>query len=397
MSPEPHLDTKLITAGRGASGRALAPSLHPSAAFAADSFDDARRRASTLRSEEFYGRFGSPTVRALEASLAELEGGADAMVFASGMGAFATAVLSLASAGQHIVATRQLYGASLAFLQGPCQRFGIDVTFVDGTQPGAMAAAVEAGRTVLVIAESPSNPLLSLVDLDELGAITGPFTLVDSTFATPLAQNPLAHGVDIVLHSATKGIDGHNDATLGVLVAEQDLIEHFWAYGVLHGATASPHDCWSVQRGLRTMSVRTERQTATAMALATWLDDHAAVDRVHYPGLTSHPQHELAVRQMHHFGTVLAFDLTGGLDAARRLIDGVELIRRATSLGGPETIICHPATTVQGSLTPDELEATGVTPGTVRISVGLEHVDDIIADLGQGLQDGIAAQAGSRS
>ena len=174
------------------------------------------------------------------------------MAFASGMGALTTTVLALCSSGDHIVATRQLYAGTLAFLQGPCQRFGIEVTLVDGTLPGAMAAAVQPGRTTMVIAESPSNPRLELVDLDELGSIMGPFTVLDSTFATPLGQQPLAHGVDIVVHSATKGIAGHNDATIGVVAAERELVDAIWAYGVLHGAMASPFDALNALRGIRT-------------------------------------------------------------------------------------------------------------------------------------------------
>ncbi len=211
------------------------------------------------------------------------------MAFGSGMGAIASTVLALCSSGDHIVAAKQLYAGTLAFLQGPCARFGIEVTLVDGTIPGAFAAAVQPGRTMVVLAETPSNPRLELCDLDELGAIMGPFTLVDSTFATPLGQQPLAHGVDIVLHSATKGIAGHNDATIGVVAGEKELIDAIWGYGVLHGAMASPFDALNALRGARTLGVRTAHQAAAAQRLGEWLEQHPAVTVVHYPGLGTHP------------------------------------------------------------------------------------------------------------
>ena len=313
--------------------------------------------------------------------MAELEGADDALAFASGMGALATTVLALCSRGDHVVAQRQLYAGTLAFLQGPCARFGIDVTFVDGVAPGAFAAAVRPGRTMLALAETPSNPRLELVDLDELAALQGPLTVVDSTFATPLGQQPLAHGVDLVLHSATKGIAGHNDATIGVIAGEQELVDAIWSYSVLHGATPSPFDALNALRGIRTLAVRTAHQTATAQRLAEWLAEHPAVASVHYPGLVTHPQHDLAKRQMRQAGTVLAFDLTGGQAAARSLLDRVGLCRVAASLGGPETLVCHPATSTHVSLTADEQAATGVTPGLVRVSVGLVDADDLVADL----------------
>ena len=363
----------------------MAPALWASTVWESDGFDDAHRRATALRADEFYGRYANPTVRSFEQVIAELEGAEDAMAFASGMGAIASTVLALCSAGDHIVATRQLYAGTLAFLQGPCQRFGLDVTIVDGTEPGAVTAAVVPGRTTMVLVETPSNPRLELCDLDEVGSIMGPFTVVDSTFATPVGQQPLAHGVDLVVHSATKGIAGHNDATIGVVAGERDLVDAIWGYGVLHGAMASPYDALNALRGVRTLAVRTTHQAATAHHLAEWLAEHRAVAAVHYPGLPSHPQHELAARQMCQFGTVLAFELAEGHEGARRLIDRIELARPATSLGGPETLLCHPQTTTHASLTPDEQVECGVTDGLIRLTVGLEDAGDLVADLGRAL------------
>ena len=239
---------------------------------------------------------------AFEEAVAELEGAEAALAFASGMGAVATVVMALCSSGDHIVAQRHIYAGTQLFLQGVCPRFGIEVTFVDATEPGALAAAVRPGRTMLVIAETPANPQLALTDLDELGAITGPFTVVDSTFATPIVQRPHDHGVDLVLHSATKGIAGHNDATLGVVAGDAELLDAIWAYSVLHGACASPFDAMNGLRGIRTLPVRIERQSATALALAEWFEGHPAVSCVRYPHLPSHPQHDLAKRQMAYGG-----------------------------------------------------------------------------------------------
>jgi len=373
--------TRAITAGRGHSGSSLAPALWASSTWESSSLDDANRRALGVRSQQFYGRYANPTVRSFEEAVAALEGAEDALAFASGMGALSTVVFALCSAGDHIVAQRQLYAGTLAFLQGPCQRLGIEVTLVDGTAPGAFAAAVRPGTTMLVLAETPSNPRLELVDLDELGALRGPFTVVDSTFATPLGQQPLAHGVHLSLHSATKGIAGHNDATLGVISGERELLDSIWAYSVLHGATPSPFDALNALRGIRTLAVRTNQQSATALHLAASLESHPAVTAVHYPGLASHPQFDLAKRQMRNPGTVLAIDLAGGRAAADSLLSRLRIARVATSLGGPETLVCHPATSTHASLTPREAETMGVTPGLLRISVGLEDACDLLTDL----------------
>jgi cystathionine beta-lyase/cystathionine gamma-synthase len=377
--------TRAITGGRAHSGRSLAPALWASSVWQSEDMVDARRRATRTRSGEFYSRYANPTVTSFEQAVAELEGAESSLAFASGMGAIASTVLALCSKGDHIVAQRNLYSATLAFLQGPCARFGIDVTFVDSTVPGAFRAAVQPGRTMLVLAESPSNPRLELADLDEIGSLGGPITVVDSTFATPLGQQPLAHGVHLSLHSATKGIAGHNDATLGVVSGEKDLVDAIWGYSVLHGATPSPFDALNALRGIRTLSVRTRQQAATAQFLSQSLLTHPDLVAVHYPGLTSHPQHQLALRQMQQFGTVFAIELRGGLPAVEQLLSSVQLVRVATSLGGPETLVCHPATTTHASLTDREAAEQGVTPGLLRISVGLEDQHDLFADLDQAL------------
>ena len=379
-----HRDTRAVTSGRGQS-HALTPELSPSTTWSSDGLDDTHRNAAAGRRSKMYSRYTNPTVRLFEEAVAELEGAEDALAFGSGMGALATVVFALCSPGDHIVAQQQLYGGSRALLAGPVQRMGISVTFVDATEPGAFTRAAAAPRTMLVIAETPANPSLALADLDEVGSIGAPFTLVDSTFATPMCQQPLAHGVNISLHSATKGIGGHNDALLGVIAAETDLIDAIWAHSVLHGAAASPYDAHNALRGIRTLGVRQDRQSASSLALAEWCATSGRFTAVHHPGLASHPQHDLARRQMSMFGSMLAVELDGGEEACRRFVDALELVRPATSLGGPETLICHPASSTHFGLDPDTLANSAAAPGLLRISVGLENIADLVDDLGRAL------------
>ena len=378
-------ETSAILAGRNEGETSLAPVLYPTSAFEFATIDQGREMATAVGAERFYSRYGNPTINAFEAAIAELEGAQAARAFASGMGAVSAVVLGLCSSGDHVVAQRQIYAGTQLFLQSACPRFGIDVTFVDGTEPGAFEAAIRPGKTMLVCAETPANPKLDLVDLEELGAITQATTVVDSTFATPLGQNPLAHGVDLVLHSATKGIAGHNDATIGVVAGSEDLLSWLWGFAVLHGANASPYDAFNAHRGLRTLGVRLAHQSATARRLAEFLEGHDSVDLVRYPGLESHPQHGLAARQMRSFGGLLTFDLRGDIEAGCRFTEAVRLARQAPSLGGPETLISHPASTTHVGLTPEEMASTGIGPGTMRVSCGLEYPDDVVADIEQAL------------
>jgi cystathionine beta-lyase/cystathionine gamma-synthase len=373
--------TQAATAGREAAGGSLAPPLWATTAFSATDPDDAAQAAGALRPERFYTRYGNPSVKAFEDAVAALEHAESALAFGSGMGAIAATVLALCSQGDHIVAQRQAYAGTLFLLQTVCPRFGIEVTLVDATVPGAFAGAVRPGRTMVVLAETPSNPRLALADLDEIGAIRGPFTVVDSTFATPMIQRPLDHGVSLVVHSATKALAGHNDATLGVIAGEAELLGAIWSYATLHGAVASPFDAWSALRGLRTLGVRIPRMSATAAAVAQRLASHANVAAVHYPGMDSHPQRALAAAQMVDGGTMVAFELRDGAEAASAMMRRLELVRVATSLGGPDTLMCHPATTTHAGLDPALQAEIGVTPGLLRLSVGLEHPDDLIGDL----------------
>lgn len=373
--------TLAVRAGREGSGASLAPVIWATSTFVASSVDEGRRLATSSRSTEFYSRYGNPTVNAFESAIAELEGAEAARAFSSGMGAVAAVVLGLCSQGDHVVTQRQLYAGTQQLLQAVCPRFGIDVTFVDGTDPDAWEAAVRPGKTMLLLAETPANPRLDLVDLERLGAIKGPMKAVDSTFATPLVQRPLEHGIDLVVHSATKAIGGHNDVSLGVVAGSRELMDWVWGFAVLQGANASPFDAAGGLRGLRTLGVRLRQQTATAEALAAALESDERVAEVRHPSLASHPQHELATRQMDLTGGLLTFDLAGGLEAGCRFVESTRVCQLATSLGGPETLVTHPASTTHVNLLPEELEAAGIGPGTIRMSVGLEATHDVVADV----------------
>jgi cystathionine beta-lyase/cystathionine gamma-synthase len=384
VDPAWRFETRAVRSGRQWSSPSLAPVLFPSTTYEVPAVSDHAAMAGMPRSSHYYSRFGSPTVQELEEAVAALEGAEAGLAMGSGMAAVAAVVFGLCSSGDHIVTQRQLFSVTSALFSAHCPRFGIDVTFVDGTDTAAFEAAVQPGRTQLVFVETPANPAMSLTDIAAVSAIPGPFTVVDSTLATPVVQRPLEHGADLVLHAATKGIAGHNDALLGVIAGGTDLIDAVWAWHAVQGGQASPFDAWNGVRGIRSLAARVGQQSATALALAAHLAEHPAVSSVSYPGLESHPQRDLAKRQMSSGGTILAVELAGGMDAAQRFCEACRVGRIALSLGGPETLLTHPAT-IAGHLTPAERAELGMTDGLVRISVGLEHVDDLIADIDQAL------------
>jgi cystathionine beta-lyase/cystathionine gamma-synthase len=389
VRPEPtpsdwHFETRAIRAGRTFSDPSLAPVLFPSTTYVVPSIDDHVAMAGTPRVTHYYSRFGSPTAREFEEAVASLERAEAALAFASGMAAVSTTVLGLCSTGDHVVVQRHLFSATSTFFTAHCPRLGIDVTFVDGADTQQFVDAVRPGKTQLVFVETPANPALTLTDIEAVAAIPGPFTVVDSTFATPVVQQPLAHGADLVLHAATKGIAGHNDALLGVIAGSRELIDAIWGWHLVHGAQASPFDAWNGLRGIRTLSARVHQQSASAQRLAEYLADHPAVLGVNYPGLETHPQRDLAKRQMASGGTMLSIEVAGGTEAAKRFCDGCRIARIALSLGGPETLLSHAATNA-ALLSPGERADLGITDGLVRISVGLEHPDDLIADLDRAL------------
>jgi cystathionine beta-lyase/cystathionine gamma-synthase len=379
--PPQHPETTALTAGRSANGPSLATPLWGTTTFEPEDVQSSLRLATTPRAANFYSRHGNPTVRAFEEAVAGLEGAEGAQAFGSGMGAISATVLAICSTGSHVVAARQLYSATTTLFAAVCPRFGIEVTFVDGTDPDAIAAAVEPGRTGLLFVETPANPLLELVDLEAVGRIVGPIKVVDSTFGGPLVQRPLELGVDLVIHSATKSLAGHNDATLGVVAGAEELLQWIWGYATIHGAVASPFDALNAVRGIRTLGVRVRQHCETAQRLAEVLEEHPAVERVFYPGLESHPQRELAKRQMAMGGQVLSVEVAGGWEGGARFVEGLRLAHLATSLGGPETLVAHAASSFAATVPAEERRALGIGDGLVRVSVGLEHPDDLVADV----------------
>ena len=400
---EPHPETSLIRSGRSDQPDSLAPVLFPSTTHVVETLEEGQRKSRDLSERRFYSRHSNPSVGAFEEAMAELEGAESARAFASGMGAISSVVFGLCEAGDHIVAQRQLYGATFLFFQWVKSRLGIEVTFVDATESDSFMAAVRPQQTKLVFAETPSNPRLDIVDMKALGEIVGPVVVVDSTAAPPVLQRPLEHGADLSLHSATKYIAGHNDALLGVISGSEELLEWLRGYAVLHGAVASPFDAMNGLRGLRTLGVRVSRQCDTAQTLAEMLEAHEGVEQVWYPGLASHPDHELASKQMEKPGGLLAFDLavdpggearerkTAAIARGAAFVDVLQIAQNAPSFGGPETLATHPASTTHAGLLPEELEAAGIKETTIRVSVGLEHPDDLLADFSNALQQADAS------
>lgn len=339
--------------------------------------------------EAFYTRWGNPTTRVLEESVAELEGGAKGIATGSGMGAISTAILAVVSKGDHVVAGKSLYSATTELFTRVLPRFGVKTTFVDPTKRGAWREAATE-KTTLVYAESPANPTMDLTDLREAAEAAhavGAIAMTDNTFATPINQRPIEHGFDVVLHAATKYLGGHTDVTAGIIVAKTDeLWDRLWYTYKILGPTLGPMDAYLVRRGMRTLPQRVRAQNASAQLLAEFLEDHPQVERVHYPGLRTFPQHALAKRQMDGFGGMLSFEIRGGHAAGVRFVESVEVATLAVSLGGTETLVQHPASMTHGPLTDDERKVSGISEGLIRVSVGLEHVDDLIADFAQALK-----------
>lgn len=335
----------------------------------------------------FYGRMGNPTQSALEKALCELEAGEAALALASGMAAISNTLLSALEPGDHIVAPASLYATTGALLDGLLPKLGIQVSYVDATDAENYAQAVTPATRVFYL-ESPANPTMKLVDIERVVAIArrhGVITVMDNTFATPYNQRPLSLGVDVVVHSATKYLGGHGDLTAGAIVGRKDLVEKaHWQTNKVLGGVIAPMTAWLVMRGIRTLALRMERHNANALKVARFLAAHPKVQVVHYPGLESHPQHALARRQMRGFGGVLSFDV-GGVDEGRRLVDNVKLCALAVSLGDVSTLIQHSASMTHAIVPRERRLAVGITDGLLRLSVGIENAEDLIADLGQAL------------
>jgi methionine-gamma-lyase len=341
-----------------------------------------KRFAEGRSNAYIYTRFGNPTLAVAEAKLAALENGEAAVVTASGMAAISSALLSQLRAGDELIATRQLYGGTYRLMRDILPRFGIRVHHVDADLGGA-EQLVNANTKALYV-ETPTNPTLQLVDLKKAMALARRYKLIsiiDNTFATPVLQKPLDAGFDLVVHSATKYLAGHSDLIAGAVVGSKSLIEQVRDVMIILGGSMDPDAAYMLIRGLKTLEIRVQRQCATAMAVARFLEGHPKVHRVHYPGLASHPDRALARRQMGGFGAMMAFTLKGGLPAVRRLCDRIKIFLLAASLGGVESLIVLPIYTSHFGMSSKELAVAGVDPGTVRVSVGLEAPHDLIADL----------------
>ena len=336
-----------------------------------------------------YSRIGNPTTSALEQNVAQLENGFGATATASGMGAVSTAYMALLGQGDHMVSTASVYGPSRVLMEKHMGRFGVESTFIDTTDLELLRRSIKP-NTKVVYVESPSNPAMLVTDLEAAARIAhaaGALLVVDNTFASPYLQKPLDLGADVVLHSVTKFINGHADVVGGILVARTEALhKQLRAMVVIMGCNMDPHQASLVSRGLKTLAIRVERAQANTMEIARWLERHPKVEWVSYLGLPSHPQYELARRQMAGPGAMISFGVKGGVAAGARLMDAVKLAALAVSLGGVETLICHPASMTHASMGAAARLAGGVSDGLVRYSVGIEDLADLIADLEQALE-----------
>ncbi len=336
-----------------------------------------------------YTRLGNPTVTALEEKIADLEGGGAAAACATGMAAISATLMALVGQGDHIVHSAALYGCTYAFLHDIAPRFGIQATAVDTADLAAVKGAI-GPNTKVVYLESPTNPTMRISDIRaiaDLARAHGARVVVDNTFMSPYLQRPLALGADVVVHSATKYINGHGDVVAGLIISDQETIKEIKMTTLKDfGGTISPFDAWLILRGAKTLPLRMERHCQNAMAIAEYLEGHPAVAQVYYPGLPSFPQHELATKQMSAFGGIMAFELKGGYPAGVALMNGVKLCHLAVSLGDIDTLIQHPASMTHSVVPEAQRLSASITPGLVRLAVGLEDPADIIADLDQALE-----------
>lgn len=355
-------------------------------------FDSAAQAAARFSGEEpgnIYARFTNPTVTALEERLAAMEGAETCIATSSGMSAILSCVMGLLSAGDHIIASRSLFGATVNLFNNILKRFQIETTFVSATEASEWDAAIRP-NTKLLFLETPSNPLTEVSDITTLSALAkkaGAWLVVDNCFCTPVLQRPLEFGADIVIHSATKYLDGQGRVLGGAVLGPRDLLMEGGVFGFLRtaGPTLSAFNAWIILKGIETLKIRMDAHAAHAMEIARWLETQPNVSRVFYPGLPSHPQYELAKRQQKTGGGIVTFEVKGGRSAAWRVIDSTQLISITANLGDAKSTLTHPATTTHGRITQEARDAAGITEGLLRIATGLESTRDIKADLARGL------------
>lgn len=349
-------------------------------------FENAAQAAARFGGQEpgnIYSRFTNPTVTMFQNKLAALEGAEYCVATSSGMSAILACVMGLCSAGDHVVASRSIFGTSVQLFSNILKRWGLETTFVSLTDPDAWRAACKS-NTKLFFVETPSNPLTEVCDIALLAEIAhkaGALLAVDNCFCTPALQKPLALGADIIIHSATKYIDGQGRCLGGAVLGKKDVLEPVYGFLRTAGPTMSAFNAWVFLKGLETLPVRMEAHCRNALALAQWLEAQSGVTRVYYPGLTSHPQHALAMKQQKYGGAIVSFDVKGGQEAAWRLIDSTRMISITANLGDAKSTITHPATTTHSRVSPEARAEAGIGDGLVRIAVGLEHIDDLKADL----------------
>lgn len=364
-------------------GAILTP-IFQSTTFVQDSVDDYMEKGYS------YTRAGNPTVRAFEEKITALEGGVDATAYGSGMAATVAVFLALLDAGDHIVVADVVYGGTYRFADQFLTRFGVDVDFVDGSDIEVVGNAM-TGRTRLVFTESPANPTLKVTDLAAVSALCRKRDVIhvtDNTFLTPYYQRPFELGADVIIHSTTKFLDGHN-ATLGgaVVVNDATLQEKISFARISAGLVMSPMVAWLTLQGTKTLSARMDAQSTSALDIAQFLESHEKVEYVNYPGLPTHPQHELSSRQASGFGAMVCFEVEGGVDAGKRLMDSIELWSLAENLGSVESLVTHPVTMTHAAVPREERMAAGITDGLVRLSVGMEDTEDLIAALDEALEE----------
>jgi len=369
---------------------ALTTPIYQTSTFVFDTAEQGGKRFALEEAGYIYSRLGNPTSSVIEGKLALLEGAEAALATSSGIGAISSTMWTLLKAGDHVLADKTLYGCTYAFLCHGLTKFGIEVDFIDTSDLEAVKKAVKS-NTRIVYLETPANPNLKIVNITAVCEIAHKNeetkVVVDNTFATPYLQNPLKLGADLVVHSATKYLNGHGDVVAGFVAGDLETVTQIRLIGVkdMTGSVLSPNDAFLVMRGMKTLELRMARHCSNAGEIAKFLDAHSMVEKVYYPGLESHEGHEIAKEQMNGFGGIIAFDVKGGLEAGKKLLNSLELCALAVSLGDTETLIQHPASMTHSPYTVEERAAAGITEGLVRISVGLEDTHDIIADLEQGL------------
>jgi methionine-gamma-lyase len=385
-----HIDTAVIHAGEETCPRtgAVDTPIYQSTTFAFDNANEGAELFSHRKDGYVYTRYGNPTLNALEEKIAALEGAEAAQVTASGMSAISTCVLSLVQGGDHIVSARSIYSAAFDLFFRKLLGWGVEVSFVGSTSPDDFARAMKP-NTRLVYIETPSNPILNVLDIAAIARMAkkrGCLTVIDNTFATPINTRPLELGVDLVIHSATKYFCGHGDAMGGAIAGNRDLIRSISVETHRDlGGVMSPFNAWLILRGLRTLALRMERHNANAMEIAEFLQNHPKVEKVFYPGLPDHPGHEVARKQMRGFGGIVGFVVRGGVEAGKYLLDNVKLCTLAVSLGDTRTLITHPASTTHVVVPREKRLEIGIFDGLVRLSVGIENVQDLKDDLDQAL------------